>query len=82
MHALEAVLVEVVPGGYNKVDAELLPDPSHLHKKKVDCKFLQSEAVGIMNEHGKGVTTKILLSKHVEIFGCNIVKWYENSHCK
>lgn len=33
IRARQAVLVEVVPGGYNKVDAELLSNPSHLHKK-------------------------------------------------
>lgn len=33
MDALQAIVVEVVPGGYNKVDAEIFPNPSHLHEK-------------------------------------------------
>jgi hypothetical protein len=34
IRARQAVLVEVVAGGYDEVDAELLPNPAHLHMGK------------------------------------------------
>lgn len=39
IRAREAVLVEVVAGGYDEVDAELLPNPAHLHMGKQQSLF-------------------------------------------
>lgn len=35
IHARQAGVVEVVPGGYDEVDVQLLPDPPHLHRVKL-----------------------------------------------
>jgi hypothetical protein len=42
VRARQAVLVEVVAGGYDEVDAELLPDPAHLHMGKAVAVQLSS----------------------------------------